>query len=121
VSSVVEVTGRLDRQATELDELSKALTITERKLEPVETLIGEFEDDFAAGWWERHEKGEKLPPEAIRDALCRQALPEKLRQEHASLLAKRKRLEKRIKHLGAAIDAQRSILSALKLELEAVA
>jgi chromosome segregation ATPase len=117
---VVEVTGRLDQQAAELDDLSKKLTLVERKLEPVETLVAEAEDDYEAGWWERQEKGEKLPPERIREALCRQSIPEKLRGEHAALLASRKRLEKRIRHLGAAIDAQRSILSALKQELMAI-
>lgn len=121
MSSVVEVTSRLDNIAAELDDLSKKLTLVERKLEPVETLVSEYEDDYEAGWWERQKEGEKLPPERIREALCRQSMPEKLRAEHAALIASRKRLEKRIKHLGSAVDAQRSILSALKAELQAVA
>jgi hypothetical protein len=121
VSSVVEVTGKLDQQATELDELSKTLASTERKLEPLETFYEEALDDFETGCWDEHVKNEaKLPPAEMRERLARRTMPEKVLAERATLLAKRKRLEKRIKALGNAIDAQRSILSALKMELEAV-
>lgn len=121
MSSVVEVTGKLDQQATELDELSKTLASTERKLEPLETFYEEALDDFEVGCWDSHVKEEaKLPPAEMRERLARRTMPEKVLTERATLLAKRKRLEKRIKALGSAIDAQRSILSALKLEIEAV-
>jgi hypothetical protein len=121
MSSVVEVTGKLDSMATELDELSKALAVTERKLEPVETYYEEALNDFETGCWDAHVKEEaKLPSAELRERLARRTMSEKMLTERAALLAKRKRLEKRIKALGSAIGAQRSILSALKMELEAV-
>jgi predicted nucleic acid-binding Zn-ribbon protein len=120
MSSVVAVTAKLDQMAAELDDLSKKLTLVERKLEPVEQVVTEYEDDYEAAWWERQKAGEKLPPQPIREALCRTSMPEKLRGEHAALLASRKRLMQRIKHIGEGVDAQRSILSALKAEMEAV-
>jgi hypothetical protein len=46
-------------------------------------------------------------------------MPQESRQELMRLQAARKRAEKRISSLKAAADAQRSILSALKTELEA--
>ncbi len=102
MSGVVEVTGRLDMMAVELDTLSKALAVVERQLEPLDTFYAEALDDFECGSWDAHVKEEaKL-------------------SERAALLAKRRRLEKRIKALGQQIDAQRSILSALKYELEAI-
>lgn len=121
MSSVVEVTGRLDSMATELDELSKALAATERKLEPLQTFYEEALDDFEVGCWDAHVKDEaKLPSAEMRERLARRTMPERILSERAAAVAKRNRLQQRIKHLGAEIDAQRSILSALKMELEAV-
>ncbi len=122
MSSVVEVTGKLDTMAHELDELSKGLAMTERKLEPMQTFYEEALDDFVCGCWDEHVKNEtKLPPAEMRERLARRTMPERILSERAALLAKRDRLMKRIKALGQQIDAQRSILSALKLEIEAVA
>jgi hypothetical protein len=107
--------------AAELDELSKGLAITERKLEPMQTFYEEAVDDFEVGCWDEHIKNEaKLPPAEMRERLARRTMPDKILSERATLIAKRNRIEKRIKALGNAIDAQRSILSALKLELEAI-
>lgn len=114
------VMAKLDQQAAELDELSKGLAVTERKLEPLEAFYAEALDDFEVGCWDRHVKEEaKLPSADMRERLARRTMPDRVLSERAALLAKRKRLERRIKDLGGAIDAQRSILSALKSELEA--
>jgi hypothetical protein len=121
VSSVVAVTSKLDQMAAELDELSKGLAITERKLEPMQTFYEEALDDFEVGCWDEHVKHEtKLPPAEMRERLARRTMPDKILSERATLLAKRNRIEKRIKALGTAVDAQRSILSALKTELQAI-
>lgn len=120
MSSIVAVTAKLDEQAIELDTLSKALAETERKLEPLEKFYEEAVDDFETSCWDAHVKEDaKLPPSELRERLARRTIPEQVLNERAGLLAKRKRLEKRIRHLGDAIDAQRSIVAALRSEMEA--
>lgn len=122
MSSVLEVMSRLDEYAVELDKRSKELAQVERELEPVEQFIEEFTDDFECALWEAHTKrDEKLPSAELRERLARKQMPAEVVTRHGRLLARRKRLEKRIRHLGDVIDAQRSILSALKAEMEAVA
>ncbi len=114
------VMAKLDQYAAELDELSKGLTVTERKLEPLQAFVDEAQEDFDVSCWEAHrDKGDKLPSEAVRIALARKGMPTAILSEHSTLLAKRKRLQRRIKDLADCIDAQRSILSALKEEMAA--
>lgn len=114
------VMAKLDGYAGELDKRSKELADSERKLEPLETFFEEFLDDFETSCWEAHVKeDEKLPSEAMRLRLARKAMPSEVLTEHASCLARRKRLQRRIKDLEGCIDAQRSLLSALKQEAEA--
>ena len=120
MSDVASVTGKLDAQAQELDKLSRELGQTERDLAPVEECYESYLDTFETGLWDLHVAGDKLPPAEIRLRLARREMDKALLGEYSALIRKRKRLEKRIKALGSAIDAQRSILSALKQELAAV-
>ena len=125
------VMERLDGHSMELDRLSKALAQTERELGGYvdgngEKILGieqeweSFRDDFECGMWDRHVKDDaKFPSEAMRLRLARREARPDLLGRYTTLLAKRKRLEKRIGSLKAGIDAQRSILSALKMEAEA--
>lgn len=111
---------RLNHIAWELDELSKSLADVERKLEPLQRA---FDDDFAdweAGMFARYESGEgKWPGEETRIRLYRRTMPADGRETFDKYHASRKRMEKRIGTLGKAADAQRSVLSALKTEMEA--
>lgn len=112
--------ARLDVQATELDQLSRLLAEVERKLEPQERLYTEFIDDFMEGLWNAHVKDEaKFPPESIRDSLARKAMDPTLFNRYHTLIASRERMKRRIATLTREVDAQRSILSALKVEAEA--
>lgn len=118
--SVHECVGKLKDQADELDGLSRALHETERRLEPVERQYRTFVDDFEVGLWKQHQdEGKKLPSEALRVKLAEQAMDPALLGQYVGLVMARKRAEKRIKDLRSAVDAQRSILSALKTEMEA--
>jgi chromosome segregation ATPase len=120
VSNAIACMEKLDGHSLELDELSKGLAETERKLEPVEKQYEAFLDDFETAAWDRHVKDDaKLPPKDMRLRLARREMPSDLLGQHSALHAKRRRIEKRIGSLKAEIDAQRSILSALKLEAEA--
>lgn len=120
MTDAAAVMVKLDEHAAELDALSKALTETERKFEPIEGAYREFVEDFEADCWDRHvEKDEKLPSEALRLAMARRAMPRDVLGQYSALTAKRRRLKTRIGDLKSAVEAQRSLLSALKLEAEA--
>ncbi len=111
---------KLDAYASELDGCSRKLAQVEEELEPRNSIYEEAMDDFEAQLWENHEdRGDKLPPEKMREVLARRSISHTLREQRAVLLSRRKRLEKRIRTLSDLVDAQRSILSALKSEMEA--
>ena len=120
IADPIMVMERLDELSRELDRLSKELGETERELVPVEEAYEKALDVFECGCWDRHVKDDaKLPSGEMRLRLARREMNTKLLGQHASLLAKRKRLEKRIGSVKSLVEAQRSILSALKLEAEA--
>jgi hypothetical protein len=112
--------GKLRDSADELDHLSRSLHKTERDLEPVEREYRTFVDDFEVGLWRQHQdEGRKLPSEALRVKLAEKQMDPALLGRYVGLVLARRRAEKRIRDLRASVDAQRSILSALKTELEA--
>ncbi len=114
------VLSTLDSYARELDGCSQKLAKVEDELEPLNGIYEEAMDDAEASFWERHEdEGDKLPPQHMREVLARRSISPEIRSKRALLLSKRKRLEKRIRTLADLVDAQRSILSALKSEMEA--
>ena len=119
--SVIEALAKLTEYATELDTLSKSLTEIERLIEPVDEQVTRFCDDYEIGLYTRstEEDGYKLPSESLRVKLARRALPPELYGKHVALHASRDRLERRIRDLKLLVDAQRSLVSAYKLELEA--
>lgn len=113
------VMDRLDSFTEELDRLSNGLAQVERDLEPIEREYEQRLSGHEAGLWERHiNDGEKFPPEKLRERLAVRAMQPELVGRRAGLIASRKRIEKRVATLKSEIDAQRSILSALKLEAE---
>ena len=112
----------LDAIAREMDLRSSQLAEVERRLEPVEIEYEAFVAAHEIGLWRRHESGEldgRWPSEQLRLRLALADMPPELLGRHTGLVNLRKRLEKRIGALKAAADAQRSILSALKVEAEA--
>ena len=113
--------AKLDVLAAELDRRSKECADTERLLEPVEEAYERFVETYETGLWDAYEKDDaKLPPEAMRLKLARRAMPPEMLGDYSSLMHKRKRLDKRMASLKTAVSAQQSILSALKVEAEAV-
>jgi hypothetical protein len=109
----------LDEHAQELDMLSKRLGHVETELEPITLEYEAFMGSYEEGLWEQHVAGAKLPSEAIRTRMAHRAMGADLLGAYMHLISERRRIEKRIQALKAIIDAKRSILSALKLELEA--
>lgn len=121
MSDVAECIAKLRECAEELDALSRSLHDTERDLEPVEREYRKVVDDFEVGLWHQHQDaGAKLPSEALRVKLAEKAMDPALLGRYVGLQMARKRAEKRIRDLRSTVDAQRSILSALKTELEAL-
>jgi hypothetical protein len=126
MSDPVEVRAKLDEYAQELDRQSRELGQVEQTLGGANNVVGvetQYEkwiDDFEVGLWQAHQDGAKLPGVEMRGRLARKQMPPELLGNYVTLIAQRKRLEKRIGTLKVMVDAQRSILSALKSELEAV-
>jgi hypothetical protein len=122
VTTPLEAMDKLSMLADELDQRSRELADTERRLEPVEISYQAAVDEFEVGLWTQYEDSEfktKLPSEAMRLKLAHKQMDPALLGRYVGLVNSRKRLEKRIGALKAAVDAQRSILSALKYEMEA--
>ena len=114
------VMARLDDLAAELDMRSKELAEAERQLEPLEAQYEEFVGDWESSLWNESMHGDtKFPPEKLRLRMAHQAMDPTLLGAVNAGQAKRKRLEKRIGSVKVQVDAQRSILSALKVEREA--
>lgn len=127
MSDPIEVRAKLEEYAQELDLRSRELANVERTLGGDGNIVGveaqheAWLDDFEVGLWTIHiEEGAKLPGVEMRGRLARKQMPPELLGKYTTLIAQRKRLEKRIGSLKTMVDAQRSILSALKSELEAV-
>lgn len=109
----------LDKRVAELDAMSKIAARIEQDFEPVEREYQDFIDAFEVGCWDRHVKdGEKLPSAELREKLARRELPTALLGKYGELSSKRRRIEKRIAGVKAAISAQQSILSAYRAEVE---
>lgn len=121
MSTPLEAMQRLDELAQGLDQLSKDLAKTETARAPVEDEYENFIDSFVAGLYEKQQQGTagRMPGEDVRLALARQAMPEELLGSYRTLTRRAERLRRRISDVKVQVDAQRSILSAHKAELEA--
>lgn len=120
----VQVIADLNLSALELDSLSKDLAGVERSLEPLTAEYEQHLGDFEAGLWVQYVEGAEgkmsLPgSEATRERMARRQMPTEFVGRYSALMASRKRLERRIASLKASVDAKRSVLSALKAEIEA--
>jgi hypothetical protein len=121
MTTPVEARTKLNLLAVELGQLAGNLADVERALEPVENEYTKWIDDFETGLWYAHigDTGAKLPSAEMRQKLARKAMDPELLGRYVGLTNSRKRLTDRIRSLKAEIEAQRSILSALKVEMEA--
>lgn len=120
--SVQEAMGRLNELAQELDDLSRALLKVEQDLEPIDDQYQAFVDAFEVGLWQKSQDNDsfRLPSEAMRSKLAHRDMPAELLGRHRGLMMARARGRERIRTVKAQVDAQRSILSALKSEMEAM-
>lgn len=120
VSEVRAAAEILIASANELDNLSKNLMNVELELAPLERELETFISDFQVAMWDEYrEKDERLPSSEIRTALAHRSFDRDRYNRVLALKAARARARQRIGDLKGIVDAQRSILSALKLEVEA--
>jgi hypothetical protein len=121
MTTPLEALDRLDAHARELDELSRGLAAIQREIEPVEGEYQDFVDEYQVGLYLKSEEqdGPKLPSEAMRLKLARRAMAPELLGRRDGLIRKRDRMSKRIDDLGRICNAERSVLSALKEEMQA--
>jgi hypothetical protein len=121
MTDVADAIHALRTYADELDTLSRALGKVERDLEPVEAEYQAFVDDFEIGLWKKHEDdGGRLPSAAMRLKLAHKAMDPALLGRYVGLVNARKRGVERVRAVKASVEAQRSILSALRTEAEAL-
>ena len=120
-AEAIEARAKLREQAEELAQRSGDLAQVSRELEPIEKQYREFVDDFEIGLWQRSEdeKDFKLPAAALRVKLAHKQMDPALLGRYVGLSHSRERLVQRIRDLKVEIEAQRSIVSALKTEMEA--
>jgi len=109
---------KLDTLAAGLDTLSKELGDAERLRAVAEDAYEDFIDSYVAGLYEASEN-KRLPGEDVRRSLAHKAMPPELLGQYRTLTRRAERLRRRISDVKTQVDAHRSILSALKTELEA--
>lgn len=110
-----EVMAALDSLSRELNDLADGMARVARQLEPVEDEYTKFMDGYEITLWTEHvEDGRKLPPAALRIQLAHKAMDPDLYGRYFALVKSRDRIVKRIAALKTSIEAQRSLLSALK-------
>jgi uncharacterized protein (UPF0371 family) len=120
MSEVRDAAEILIASSRELDDLSKALMNSEKELAPIERELEIFVSDFQVALYDEHRsRDERLPSSEIRLALAYRAFDRDRYNRYLALKAARVRARQRIGDLKGIVDAQRSILSALKTELEA--
>lgn len=118
-----ECMEKLEDLAKDLDERSEQLHTVERALEPIEEQYRQHVDSYEIALWQRSqdEEGFKLPSESMRLKLAHRDIDQALYGRYVGLVKARKRLEQRLRDIKAEVEAWRSILSALKVEMEATA
>jgi len=116
-----EALDRLDDSRAELGRLSSALFEVNQRLDQVDHDYQEFIDNFEVGLYLKSEEtdGPRLPSESMRQKLARREMDPELLGRRDGLIRKRERIRQRISDVKAMVEADRSILSALKVEAEA--
>lgn len=110
-----QVMATLDAMSQELNTLADGLAHVARELEPVQEQYDEYVADFEIDLWEKHtEQGAKLPSASLRLQMAHRKMPPELYGRYVALVHSRDRMVKRISTLKLSVDAQRSLLSAMK-------
>lgn len=123
VADPITARDRLDTYRAELDHLSRHLTTLTRDFEPIQLAVRKHCDTHELGLYQRSidEDAFKLPAEKLREKLAMRDLDAALYGAFVAHEAAIERTKRRIGDLKVLVEAQRSVLSALKMEMEAAA
>lgn len=122
MSDPVECKDKLRKLADRLDVLSRTLGAINNELRPIEEQYDDFIRDYELGLYDRcEEEGKKLPAADMRLQLALREMPVSFRGKYRELVSKRESLKQQIGNLKVEVDSWRSLLSAEKAELEAIA
>jgi phage shock protein A len=121
ISTPGQAMAKLQQLSNQLGSLATTLAEVNQALEPVEEEYEQFLDDYETGLWFKAQTDDsaKLPPKDMRVRLAHKAMAPELLGSYRGLTNKRDRLRKAISDKKADVDAWRSMLSALKTEMEA--
>lgn len=121
VADPTQARNTLDTHRAELDHLSKQMTETARQFEPIQHQVRKHCDEYELGLYQRSidEDDFRLPSEKLREKLAMRALEPAVYGRYVALEASMDRMRRRIGDLKVLVDAQRSVLAALKSEMEA--
>ena len=123
MSDPVAVLGKLQDLASRLDVASKSIYTMDEKLAGIEVDYDDTRNDILVKLIAEYERSDtRLPGEDVRNALVTNRLREQepdLYKSVRNLRAKISRYERRARRIEREIDAQRSVLSFLKTEVEA--
>lgn len=122
MGDVIEAKQKLREIAVELDERSRQLGKANVAFRPVQEAYEEFMRDFKAGLFQEAKESEtRMPSKDMQEILALKEMPKDFRGKHYELSERRAGLMQRISDLKHEADSWRSILSAEKTELQALA
>lgn len=119
---IVEASQRLIAAARELDDISKALVEVELEIEKTEPRYQDFIESFVADLWDECiQEEKKFPPQDVRNAMALKAMDPTVKADYRYLIHRRQKAKQRLTDLREIVAAQRSIVSAVKEEMNASA
>lgn len=121
MSETIEAMTKVQNLAIDLDRLSRQLGRVNRELRPIKREYDNFIRDHEAGLYAASvEDGYKLPGKEMRLTLALSEMPASFRGKHHELVSERESLKQQISNIKVEVEAWRSVLSANKVEMEAV-
>jgi septal ring factor EnvC (AmiA/AmiB activator) len=120
MSDVPSVMRKLEDNARQLDGLSRQLSAVGEEFARVAEGYREFVDDYEVGLYFKSEsEGTKLPSEAMRLKLAHKAMNPEALGRYMALKARKESLAREIRDLKAEVEINRTIMSTLRIEMEA--
>lgn len=118
MTTPVEARVELDRLSRELGDLSTKLAQCSRALAPTQREYDKFIENYEVGLFVKSEVNQtRLPGKEMRLKLARHDMDAELLGRYEGLKMQRDRMVQRIRDIKVEVNAQQSILSALREEM----
>jgi|ERR1700680_1893357 len=122
MSDVLEAKAELRRVSEGIRKRSMELGDVNRALGPVQKAYRDYMRDFKLDLYRaRDGQGQRMPSKETQEELALEQMPKDFRDKYFELMAKREGVKERLSDLKHEADSWRSILSAEKVEMEAIA